>query len=151
MFRGRYCTDGSNFQKVSYYSSSLSNHEIIVHSKQGGPQYVPTTSNVCKLPLELHSWLGCLPPRLNLCSVSRTLQRAFLFHLPTFSHVTPIFYDLHWLPVEASDSRQWYCQQNCPCLGLPPSASQTTHPSSSIQLNYLSWILGTVIAQRSLF
>ena len=60
-----------------------------------------TANKVCKLPLELRSWLGSLPPWSNLCSVSRIAAARLVFNLPKFSHVSPIFCDLHWLPVVA--------------------------------------------------
>ncbi|KAK0132043.1 hypothetical protein N1851_033161 [Merluccius polli] len=44
------------------------------------------------------SWLDSLPPPSSLCSASAA---RLVFNLPKFSHVTPLFRDLHWLPVAA--------------------------------------------------
>ena len=80
-----------------------------------------------------------------------------VFNLPKFSHVTPLFRDLHWLPVVARirfkmmvlayKAVDW----NCPCL--TPSIGKATHPNSIPPLNYLSSTSGTAIAkskQRSI-
>ena len=93
-------------------------------------------------------------------SVIKPLQRIqnaaarLVFNLTKFSNVSPLFCDLHWLPVVDRirfkmmiQGGQW----NCPCL--PPSIGQTTHPSSSAPLNYFRWTPGTAVAkskQRSI-
>ena len=80
-----------------------------------------------------------------------------VFNLPKFSHVTPFLRDFHWLPVAvhiqftmmvlAPQGRQWNSTH------LPPSTGQTTRPSVSTWLQFISWLAGTAIAeskQRSL-
>ena len=97
------------------------------------------------------SWLDSLQPAIKPLQRIQNAAAHLVFNLPKFSHVTPLFRDLHWLPVLASHQIQdngtglQGCQRNCPYL--PPSVSQTPRPSSSAPLNYLSWPAGTAIAK----
>jgi len=45
------------------------------------------------------SWLDSQHPQSNPHDASRTQQRDLVFNSPKFSHVTPLFHDLHWLLV----------------------------------------------------
>ena len=86
--------------------------------------------------------------------VTKSLQRIqnsaapLFFNLLKFSHVTPLLCDLHWLPVaaclqfKAIQGRQWNCTR------LTPNTGQTTRPSKSTSLHYISWPAGTTITEN---
>ena len=64
------------------------------------------------------------------------------FSLLKFSHVTPLFCDLHWLPVAASIQFKNIQGHKQNCTRLPLNTGQTTRPSESTLLHYISWPAG---------
>jgi hypothetical protein len=76
-----------------------------------------------------------------------------VFNLPQLSHVTSLFRDLHWLPVEARIRFKTMVLAYEAVNGTDPAYLQAlvkSHtPSSSALLKYFSWMSGTAIAKSN--
>ena len=71
-----------------------------------------------------------------------------VFNLPKFSHVTHLCSNFHWLPVAAHNqfnTMMLALKAVKDCTRVPPNTGQTTHPSTTTSLYYISWPAGTAI------